>query len=174
MEVDDGEAMSNMGEIYYNGAYDLGCHYLRGDGLSQDYNKALELWNRAAELGHAHAYHNIGTAYYFGRGVKADKKKALHYFELAAMNGVVLSRHNVGTIEWNEGNTERAIKHYMIAVDGGCNDALKKIQELYSKGLATKDDYAKALRSYQDYLGEVRSNQRDEAAKFSEKFKYIE
>jgi len=42
--------------------------------------------------------------------------------------------------------------------------SLKTIKDLYSKGYATKDDYAKALRSYQAYLNEVRSDQRDEAA----------
>ena len=35
----------------------LGCDYAAGrDGLSQDRAKALELWHRAAELGHAGAY----------------------------------------------------------------------------------------------------------------------
>ena len=41
------------------------------------------------------------------------------------------------------------------------------IQQLYKGGYTTKDVYANALRSYQKYLDEIKSKQRDEAAAFS-------
>jgi len=60
--------------------YNRGCDYASGDsGLPQDYAKALECWNQAAELGSAEAYFNIGSAYNNGVGVEMDKKKATHY-----------------------------------------------------------------------------------------------
>ena len=43
---------------------------------------------------------------------------------------------------------------------------------MYSKGCATKDDYAKALQAYQAYLSEIKSDDRDKAAAFSDDFKY--
>ena len=49
----------------------------------------------------------------------------------------------------------------MIAVGSGHNGSLKTIQKLYAIGYATKDDYAKALRAYQAYLSEIKSDQRD-------------
>ena len=101
-------------------------------------------------------------------------KKALYYWELAAMKGDANSRHNLGTFEWNEGNKERALKHWLISVVGGDPDSLSCIQELYSDGDATKDEYAKALRAYQKYLGEIKSKQRDEAATFKGGYQYIE
>ena len=52
----------------------------------------------------------------------------------------------------------------MIAVKEGYADSLKEIQELYSDGKATKDDYTKVLESYQEYLSEIKSPQRDKAA----------
>ena len=56
----------------------------------------------------------------------------------------------------------RALKHYMIAVECGFEKSLKKIQELYTNGHhATKDDYAQALRAYQTCLAEIKSAQRD-------------
>ena len=39
-------------------------------------------------------------------------------------------------------------------------------------GCATKEDYAKALQAYQAYLDEIKSGQRDEAAVFSDEYKY--
>ena len=66
----------------------------------------------------------------------------------------------------------RALKHYMIAAEGGDDISLKKIQELYTNGHATKDDYANALQSYQKYLDEIKSEQRDAAASSDDRYKY--
>ena len=57
-----------------------------------------------------------------------------------------------------------ALKHFMIAVRDGFVESLNMIKEMYSDGEATKEDYMKALQSYQEYLGEIKSDQRDEAA----------
>ena len=70
------------------------------------------------------------------------------------------------------GNINRAIKHYMIAVRRGSGDSLKQIKYLFSNGHATKDDYTKALQSYQEYLAEVKSVQRDKAAAADEEYCY--
>jgi len=144
--------------------YDKGYDYFLGKGRHpQDYDKALELFQRAGELGHAMAYSNIGYAYEFGRGVDVDKKKALHNYELAAMGGNTTARYNLGVNEEVAGNMDRAIKHYMIAARGGYNLSMKRIKELYTYGNITKGDYTKALHLYQTYLGEIKSPQRDKA-----------
>jgi len=134
------------------------------DGYPQDYTKALELWHQAAELGNAEAFCNIGNAYQYGEGVDVDRKKAVHYFELAAMGGDEVARNNLGVDEEREGNIDRALKHYMIAVGCGNSDSLNTIKGLYSYGRATKEDYTTALQAYQVYLDEIKSKQRDEAA----------
>ena len=159
---DDAFAMQKIGFYYYSGTNGYPC----------DYTKALEYWHRAGELGHAEAYTNIGYSYQLGEGVEVDKKKANHYYELAAMAGDVCSRYNLGVNEKNIGNFDRALKHHMIAVRAGDNDSLKKIKELYGHGHATKEDYTKALRLYQTYLGEIKSSQRDEAAAAREDYRY--
>jgi len=155
--------------------YNLGAYYHHGEaGFSQDYDKALELWQQAGKLGYATAYYNIGICYYNGEGVEMDKKKARHYLELAAIGGNVKARHNLGAFEANAGNPDRAIKHYMIALTNGNNDSLKGIQVIFKKGYATKEDYEKALRYRQEYLGNIRSEQRDKAAAASDENKYID
>ena len=98
MEVDDAEAI-----------YNVGCFYCRGvHGPSQDYEKAIELWLRAVELGHVRGYCALGVAYDIGRGVERDTKKATYYYELGAMGGDIIARHNLGAWEENEGNIKRA------------------------------------------------------------------
>ena len=160
----DAEAITNLGFYYSNGSY----------GLAQDHAKALELFHQAAELGSVTAYSNIGVVYSTSRDVARDMKKARYYYELGAIEGDAVARHNLGAIEGRAGYVERAVKHYMIAIGGGDSDSLKVIQKLYSKGYVTKDKYTTALRAYQEYLGEVKSDQRDEAAAASEINKYIE
>ena len=164
VKVDDAHAINHLGDFYYDGSY----------GFPQDYAKALELWHRAAELGCAKSIANIGRIYYLGRSVEVDTKKALQYWEDAAIRGNTNARHMLSYVEQKAGNMDRAIKHHMIAVRGGDNSSLAIIQELYSGGQATRDEYTKALRSYQKYLDEVKSSQRDEAATANEKYKYIE
>ena len=162
VEAGDADAMFDFGSCYSEGLF----------GLPRNRAKALELWKQAGELGHAGAYFNIGNAYYNGRGVERDEKKANHYYELAAMGGNSMARHNLGAFEWRAGNWKRAIKHCMIAAGAGENESVKGIQQFYKHGHATKDDYTKALRAFQTYLDEIRSEQRDIAAAFSGNYKY--
>ena len=158
----------------------MGCCYRDGvHGYPQDCTKALELWHRAGELGDAKAYANIGSAYYSGGGVEVDKEKAKHYYELAAMRGEATARHNLGSLEYNLGikeddaaNIHRALKHYMIAARSGHSKSLEAVKDMYSNGDATKEDYTKGLHSYQAYLGEIKSTQRDKAAAAREDYCY--
>lgn len=48
------------------------------------------------------------------------------------------------------------------------------IRDFYTAGVATKDEYAKALHVYQAYLDDIRSDQRDAAASDWERFRYYE
>ena len=90
------------------------------------------------------------------------------------MMGDAGARYNLGILEGQACNEERAVKHLMIAVKDGNTASLAIIKEMYKGGFATKDDYAKALRSYQAYLDEIRSDQRDEAAAADDDCKYYE
>ena len=163
LEKDDPIAIYNIGNYYRDG----------NNGFPQDHKKAFELYHRAGELGNATAYCSIGYAYDNGRGIEVDKKKAKHYYELAAIGGDEMARHNLGVGEDIAGNKDRALRHYMIAVRGGYAKSLEAIKELFTERCATKEDYTKALQSYQEYLGEIKSPQRDEAAAFdNEKYRY--
>jgi len=154
--------------------FNRGCDYDGEHGKPRDNAKAMELWHKAGELGYAPAYFNIGCAYDTGDGVEMNKRKAKHYYELAAMQGHVKARHNLGMIEGQAGNYDRALKHHLIAAGAGHNESLDLIRELHTHGCASKDDYAKALESYQVYLDEIKSDQRDKAAAEDEDYKYIE
>ena len=79
------------------------------------------------------------------------------------MRGHVKARFNLGWEEYNAGNCDLALQHWMLAANLGDQDALKNIKAMFMKGLATKADYAAALRGYQSAVEKMRSPDRDEA-----------
>jgi len=162
MDAGDAIAIHNQGCYYSAGMY----------GLPQNHAMAMELWHKAGELGHSRAYYHIGNIYVFCEGEEVNMKKAIHYWELAAMRGCVTSRHNLGYNSERINDNNRALKHYLIAVRDGDINSMKKIKGLFMDGNATKDDYAAALRLYQAYLDEIKSDQRDKAAAEDEDYKY--
>ena len=94
------------------------------------------------------------------------------------MWGHTSSRHNLGNLEAQAGlenpygNMNRAVKHYTIAARGGRSESLNIMQQFYMAGKTTQYDYTNALRAYQAYLDEIRSDQRDNADAYSDDYKY--
>ena len=79
------------------------------------------------------------------------------------MRGHVSARFNLGNEEARAGNYYLALQHYLIAANLGHQDALNEVKQMFVDGLATKADYAGALRGYQSAVEEMRSPDRDEA-----------
>jgi len=150
-----------MGKGYAGAFLLLAGAYANGNmGLPQDYRKCNELNLKAGELGRASAYHNLGVAYEEGRGVERDEKKAKDYYELAAMSGCVTA---IACIEWNVGNYDRGMRHFMIAARAGHKESLDRVKEGYINGMVTKDHYANTLRAHHEKQKEMKSDARDKA-----------
>ena len=71
----------------------LGIMYYNGEGVPQDYKKALHWYTKAAEQGNVKAQFSLGAKYYDGEGVPQDYKKALHWFTKAAEQGDATSKY---------------------------------------------------------------------------------
>lgn len=67
--------------------YNLGVRYHKGEGLPQDYAKALEWYGKAAERGEAEAEFNLGVMYFYGQGVAQSKYIAKEWFGRACGHG---------------------------------------------------------------------------------------
>ncbi|EJK59003.1 hypothetical protein THAOC_20832 [Thalassiosira oceanica] len=152
----DPQAILFLGRKYYHG----------DDGLQKDMRKAVELYTEAAELGLTDALFSLGNVHYHGDGVQEDKAKAVEFWTKAAVQGHVESRHNLGGLEEMKGNHDRAVRHWLISAKMGDERSFEMIQEVFMKGLATKEQYAEALKGYQDATEETKSHDRDEAKAF--------
>ena len=125
-----------------------------------DYKEAVALYHRAGELGSAVAHLNLGNWY---RGVELDKKKASHHYQVSAILGNESARHILGEIARNDGNTEHAMRHFMISVKSGLDTSLEEVKRGFVEGLVTKDDFESTLRGHQASKDETNSDQRDRA-----------
>lgn len=134
---------------------------------------ARQIFFQGAELGSTRALYGVANAYNSSEGVEKDGKKARHYYELAAMKGDNISRCNLGAEEGIAGDFDKALKHLLISCGRGRMFSLKNIKLLFMKGAAAKEDYEKALQSYQQYIDEIKSDQRDKAAASIEDFIYL-
>ena len=68
---------------------DLSLYYLGriheiGEGVAQDYEKAVEYYRRSAQLGNPYAQGNLAVLYAYGKGVTGDFVKSYAYSTLAA------------------------------------------------------------------------------------------
>eukprot|EP00956_Cyclotella_meneghiniana_P039004 scaffold163915_cov23-Cyclotella_meneghiniana.AAC.2 len=143
----------------------LANYYSKGKhGLPVDQSKAFELLQRACELGSASGHFNLALSYDDGVGVKQDKKRAIHHYQIAAIMGHVGARNNLACTEVENGNIQRATKHFMIAAKCGYEDSLNNIKQGFRDGLVTKEDFEKTLRGHQAACNETKSEQRDRAA----------
>ena len=149
----DAEAINHLAEQYYFGS----------PGVATDVPRAIELWTEAAELGSVDAHYRLSHAYHNGNGVEEDKLRAVRLCKEAAMKGHVLSRHFLGFTEFDNGNYELAVRHWMISAKMGYEDSLCCIKEMFMKGQATKAQYAEALRGYGNAAEEMKNHQREEA-----------
>ena len=97
--------LENNKSDYFNSLGMVFVEQNKIDKALQNYEKALEQWHRAGELGDAQAHCNIGYSYMGGEGVAFDEEMAVHYYEIAAIRGNERARHNLGIVEEKAGGT---------------------------------------------------------------------
>jgi hypothetical protein len=128
-----------------------------------DYGTAFEYLTKAAESGDIAAHNYLSGMYHLGHGVEKDMKKQVYHAEQAAIGGNPEARFNLGYYEFQNGRFERAVKHLSIAANLGFEESLKWLRQLHSGGHATKEEYANALRAYQDAFEATKSAERKKA-----------
>jgi TPR repeat protein len=133
----DASAMNSEGERYYY-----------GQGVAQDYAKARELWEKAADQDNASAMYNLGVLHLQGRGGEQDLAMARVWFLRAAAKGNTLAMDKLGVLyEQGRGGEQdyaAAREWYQKAADTGDASAMNDLGGLYEHVQGVAQDYAKA------------------------------
>ena len=136
--------------------------------------RAFKYFTKAAELGNAEAHFKVADMYNHGRGVEKDWGKYKHHLEEAAIGGHPDARYDLGAYEWNNGDKERAVKHWIISATQGQDESIKIIlMKAFRKGLVEKDAVAVALRAHKAAVDAMKSSQREEAEAFYRENEYL-
>ena len=84
------------GAGYASAQFNLGDAYNYGQGVPQDYTKAVAWYRQAAEQGLADAQINLGVMYQLGHGVPQDDAQAAAWYRKAAEQGRAVAQWLLG------------------------------------------------------------------------------
>lgn len=128
--------------------------YYWGQGVPQDYRRALQLYLQAARFGDADAQYIAGAMYFKGLGTSADFQQAFKLLYQAARNGkstpesqkLLAQAFIVG--DPVPKNYPEAVKWYKQAAARGDRDAQNELAFLYFVGRGVEQDLAKAYQLF--------------------------
>lgn len=128
--------------------YDLGNKYYFGVGVSMDYQKAIEWYQKAADQGYAQAQCSLGVMYANGEGVSKDYQKAAEWHQKAAEQGLAEAQFNLGLMYANgDGflkDYQKAAEWYQKAAEQGDTRAQFNLGLMYAYGDGVSKDYKQA------------------------------
>ena len=118
-------------------AYDINCI-----GVcywhEEYYNKALEYFSKAAEMGRADAAYNLGIMYEFGIGTDLDREKSINWYKKSADLGCLTAKFNLAKIyEYGDSegtddpstlayrNHDEAVRLFEIVAESGDEDEIE-------------------------------------------------
>eukprot|EP00984_Skeletonema_dohrnii_P023553 scaffold12646_cov146-Skeletonema_dohrnii-CCMP3373.AAC.1 len=141
-------------------------HVAKKHCKEKDYERAIEYWTKAADLGDVEAHFDLAFMYWKGKGVEKDEKRGLYHLVEAAIAGHPDARYNLALKEGRSERFDRAVKHFIIAANLGHGGSIQMLKEFYAEGLVSKEDFAAALRAHQAAVDATKSPQRDAASEF--------
>jgi serine/threonine protein kinase/TPR repeat protein len=127
---------------------DLGNLYNDGNGVVQDYHRAVELFSKSCDIGYAIGCNNLGNTYSNGRGVKLDYSRAVTLYSKSCNMGEARGCFNLGNMYYlGKGvakDVSRVATLFAEACDGGFAIGCRSLGALYlgSVGLAKDDNRA--------------------------------
>ena len=131
-----------------------------------NFEGAFIYYTKAAGLGDIDAHYKLSLLYRDGEGVEKDLKKEIHHLEEAAIGAHHVARTRLGAYEGMSGNTERAMKHFIIAANLGFDLALEYVQLGLEFGHVSEEEYASTLRGYKAAVAATKNEFRDKADAF--------
>lgn len=131
----------------------LAILYRKGLGVPQDFKKALELYQQAANLGFKEAFFGLALLYGTDEGLGKDSIKTAEFLQKAAALGHIEAQYILGC-HYEEGvgvtqDYKKAVELFQQAADQGKVEAQFRLAELFKIGRGVQKDFNKAAFYYQ-------------------------
>jgi len=141
----------------------MAIKYKEGDGVFQSDTRALEMYIRAAEIGHARAYFEIAMHYVQGIAVEQNSLKALEYFKVSAKKGDLEAHRALASYEEIHGNNQKSVNHLKVAANAGDKDSMDDLMKAYKLKHLPKEVLNQVLRAFQEANDLTKNKDRDDA-----------
>lgn len=124
--------------------------YALGEGVPQDYGRAVYWYRRASEQGYAASQYYLGLLCQYGMGTAQNYGEAARWYRLAALQGHSGAQINLGLLYLNgngvSADTREALKWVRLAAAQGDAQALYMLGLLYRDGRGVAADRVQAFK----------------------------
>jgi TPR repeat protein len=131
-------------------ANNLALNYRNGNGCERDINHALQLFQKAIELGNHDTCNILGNMYWFGNDVIQDYNKAVEYYVKGTKFNNTWCWNNLGNAYYQgkgvAQDRSKAVECYKKAVKLNNSTAMVSLAKCYCFGYGTKTDMDKATK----------------------------
>ena len=125
-----------------------------GDKLydNKEYEKAIELYKKAAALGHIGVLNRLGGMYQYGEGVKQSNTEAVKWYRKGAEAGNDWAIFNLGYMyQYGKGVEQsyaEAVKWYRKGAEAGDANAMSNLGCMYKNGKGVEQSDTEAVKWY--------------------------
>ncbi len=148
-ELMQAEEKANKAEEAADAQYRKGLSFYE----QQDYTKAVEWFQKAANQGDASAQCYLGFCYEKGHGVQQDYTKAVEWYKKSAEQGQVNAQFNLGVCYERARGVQqdytKAVEWYKKAANQGYADAQFNLGVCYERSRGVQQNYTKAVEWFQ-------------------------
>lgn len=127
--------------------YELGMSYYR----EKNYERAVECFDQAVNLGSVEATYQLGFCYEYGYGVDKNNDKAYRYMLVAANGGNKYAQYTIGFMLENRiiyDDNEDFFYWYQMSAEQNYDWGEYSLAYCYLNGIGTKEDKKKAYHYY--------------------------
>lgn len=143
-----------LGKAYGENVYNQARHLCEAEDNSNiDYDKAFELFKKAAKIGNADAQCCVGCCYKNGYGTKMDYTEARFWYEKSSKNGCARALRHIAMCYEDglgvEKDINTAIEWYKKAIERGDKTSMEIIGKIYYYGRGGVDvNFEEAVKWY--------------------------
>lgn len=130
------KAPKNIEKTAAKAAAYLGRMSLRGEGVEQNFERAITWFKRGVSQGDAFAQYHMGLMYRDGLGLPKDGMRAATYLKAAAEQGLGIAQSAIGVLFLDQGDLDAAMRYFELAKNAGQIEAYYYLAEMTNQGLS--------------------------------------
>ncbi|HNY10361.1 MAG TPA: tetratricopeptide repeat protein [Candidatus Wallbacteria bacterium] len=142
--------------------YNLGVMYNSGNGVGQDYKKAVEWYEKAAAQGDSRAEYDLGIINIGGQLGSRNYEKAVKYFESAALKGHAVAMCKLGMMYYGGlGVSQDMVAAHAYLSVAAANGAAKAVKDRErSRKILSEDQLKQAQKKIDEITKKLEENKK--------------